>query len=88
MGWHCVFIEHQRLGQPLDATFRNMLIVEFRMAGEPADCRVYGREKGPGGHIYYFSPGAYKAMKAFVDFWDGYECHEPNADQADLEVVI
>jgi hypothetical protein len=88
MGWHCVLIEHERLGYPLDVTFRHMLMTEFQMAGEPADCRVYGRERGPGTYIYYFSPGAYKAMKAFVDFWDGYECHERNTAQAGLEVII
>ena len=88
MRWHCVLIEHERLGQPLDATFRNMLLTEFRLAGEPADCRVYGRERGPGTHVYYFSQGASSAMKAFVDFWEGYECQEPNAAQAGLEVII
>jgi len=23
MSWYCVLVEHERLGQPLDATFRN-----------------------------------------------------------------
>ena len=87
MGWHCVLIEHERLGQPLDETFRHMLIEEYHAAGKPADCRIYGREGGPGTHIYYFSPGAYAAMKAFVDFWRGYECHEPKI-QAGLELII
>ena len=88
MGWHCVLIEHERLGYPLDATFRHMLMAEYQSVGEPADCRVYGCEKGPGAHIYYFSPGAYQAMKAFVDFWEGYECREPNPAQAGLDLII
>ena len=87
MGWHCVLIEHERLGQPLDATFRHMLVEEFRVAGEPAGCKVYGRQSTPGTHIYYFSPLAYVAMKAFVDFWKGYECHEPRV-MAGLETII
>ena len=88
MGWHCVLIEHQRLGFPLDVTFRNMLQAEFRTAGRPTGCRIYGRETAPGVHIYYFSPEAYRAMKSFVDFWDGYECQEPDPAQAGLEVII
>ena len=35
--------------------------------GEPADCRVYGRERGTGTPVYYFSLGASSAMTAFVD---------------------
>jgi hypothetical protein len=88
MGWHCVLIEHERLGYPLDATFRNMLNADFQTAGRPAGCRVYGRETRPGAHIYYFSPGAYQALKAFVDFWDGYECREPDPEQAGLELIL
>ena len=87
MAWHCVLIEHERLGQPLDVTFRNMLRVDFQTAGEPADCRVYAREHGPRSHLYYFSPGAYKAMKAFVDFWQGYECQEPQFRKG-LDIII
>lgn len=87
MGWYCVRIEHQRLGPPLDETFRNMLWAEFQYAGQPADCRVYGRETEPGAHIYYFSPKAYLAIKAFVDFWQGYECHEPQEKTA-LDLIL
>ena len=59
-----MLIEHERLGYPLDATFRNMLNADFQSAGRPAGSRVYGRETAPGTHIYYFSPGTYRALKA------------------------
>ena len=86
MSWYCVLIEHERLGKPLDATFRNMLVDEFQKADCPADWVIFRRGAQPGVNVYYFSPHTYMAMKPFVDFWHGYECKPPSI-QAPLDII-
>ena len=87
MGWHCVHIEHMRLSNALNVTFRNMLLAEYRSLGTPADCRVYRRRHPDAAITYYFSPNAFESMSAFVEFWNGYACPEPT-DFIGLEVII
>ena len=87
MGWYCVHIEHIRLSNALNVTFRNLLLQEYRSLGEPANCRVYRRQRVDGSNTYYFSPGAYEALKAFVNFWEGHECAQPT-DAIGLEAII
>ena len=85
MGWNCVHIEHKRLAIPLDVTFRNMLIDEYRHLGAPANCRVY-RRRHVGAHTYYFCPTTSEAMEAFLNFWEAFECPQPNVGE--LEAII
>ena len=87
MGWYCVHIEHMRLSDPLNVTFRNLLIGEYRSLGQPSNCRVHRRRHMNSSVTYYFSPGAYEAMTAFVSFWKGTECAEPT-DSIGLEAII
>ena len=87
MGWYCVHVEHQRLSTPLNTTFRNMVLAEYRKLGEPVNCRVYRRQHVNSSVTYYFSPGAYETLAALVNFWHGTECPEP-ADHIGLEVMI
>jgi len=84
--WHCVHIEHKRLAHPLDVTFRNMLIQEYRHFGEPADCRVYRKSHGDGARTYFFSPAASEHMEIFLNFWEAFECPEPAV--LELETII
>jgi len=84
--WHCVHIEHKRLAHPLDVTFRNMLIQEYRNFGEPADCRVYRKSHGDGARTYFFSPAASEHMEIFLNFWEAFECPEPA--NSGLEVIL
>jgi hypothetical protein len=84
--WRCVHIQHKRLAYPLDVTFRNMLIQEYRSFGEPADCRVYRKSHGDGAKTYFFSPAASEHMEIFLNFWGAMECPEPHT--SGLEVIV
>ena len=76
MDWYCVHIEHIRAATAVNATFRKMLLDEYRDVGQPRDCHVY-HDSTPGGDFYYFSPGAAQALKSLRDFWKGFEVPEP-----------
>lgn len=85
--WFCVHIEDLHRSQAVNTTFRKMLIDEYRANGEPLDWRVYLRADPDGSYSYFFSPGAAKALKAFLSFWEGVGCPEPtNLHQ--MEVVL
>lgn len=87
MGWYCVYIEHMRLTDAVNTTFRNMLIDEYRDKGQPRDCRVYLRADPKGGYSYYFSPVAAKTLEKFMRFWEGFGCPEPT-NLLQMEVVV
>jgi len=86
LDWHCVHIEHKRLAHPLDVTFRNMLMQEYRNFGEPADCRVYRKRHFDGGTTYFFSPEASEHMEIFLNFWEAFECPAPSL--LGLEIIV
>ena len=86
MSWYCVHIEHIRVAKAVNATFRNMLIDEYRKQGSPRGCHVY-LNSAPGGYFYYFSPAAAEALKVFMRFWEGYGVPEPT-HWHQMEVVI
>jgi hypothetical protein len=87
MGWCCVHIAHTRVARAVNVTFRNMLIDEYRILGEPKDCHVYRRVRPDDSCSYFFSPAAAGAMEAFVNFWEGYECDEPT-NLAQMDILI
>ncbi len=87
MGWYCVPIEHMRLTNTVNTTFRKMLNDEYREHGEPRGCRVYLRSDPDGGYVYFFSPAAAASLERLIKFWEGFGCPQPvNLDQ--MEVVL
>lgn len=86
MGWYCVHIEHIRVEKATNATFRKMLIEEYRGHNSPHACHVYV-DRTPGGYFYFFSPDAGEILESFVEFWKGFECPEPT-DLERMELVI
>ena len=77
MGWYCVHIDHKRLAAPVNHTFRNMLIAEYRDLGEPPECRVYRDFHTDGSYSYVFSPAAAAKLAVFIDFWEAFGISEP-----------
>ena len=86
MGWYCVHIENIRACEGGNATFRKMLIDDYRFIGQPPNCRVY-LDSAVSGYFCYFSPAAAKALEAFIDFWEGFGIPAPN-DLHKMEVVL
>lgn len=87
MGWYCVHIDHKRLAAPVNHTFRNMLIAEYRALGEPKDCRVYRDFHTDGSFSYLFSPAAAEKMAVFVDFWEAFGISEPT-DLTHMRLIV
>src|SRR5882672_2709844 len=75
--WVCVHIEHERLSEAINVTFRNMLISEYREFGEPKDCRVFRDYHTNGAYSYFFSPAAAEKLAALIDLWNGFGVSDP-----------
>src|SRR6185503_20169213 len=77
VSWICVHIEHERLCEAVNVTFRNMLIAEYREFGEPKDCRVFREFHTNGSYSYFFSPTAAETLGALINFWNGFTVSPP-----------
>jgi len=77
VSWICVHIEHERLCEAVNVTFRNMLIAEYREFGEPKDCRVFREFHTNGSYSYFFSPTAAETFEALLNFWNGFTVSPP-----------
>ena len=75
--WVCVHIEHERLSEAVNVTFRNMLISEYREFGEPKHCRVFREFHANGSYSYFFSPTAAETFEALINFWNGFTVSQP-----------
>ena len=87
MQWYCVRIDHVRLAIPINVTFRNMLVDEYRDLGEPSHFRVYRRGNSNGPFSYFFPPDTAAMVMAFLNFWNAYAVSEPEGLE-EMEVVI
>ena len=77
VSWYCVHIEHERLCEAINVTFRNMLIAEYRAFDEPKECRVFRDYHTNGSYSYYFSPAAADKLAALIELWNGFGVSDP-----------